>query len=198
MVQSSSRSRAFMLALAACATIGLSQTASAVPVAAPGTEGFDVVVATTGDVIAIYEGNSAAFSSDLYLNGNPALIFNNQTTPVGTMVNLGSFTAGTILTFRLHVNNTNTDFFTGPAALNPDNIAHARVQANYLPGVSLVSFEDRVAGEFDYDDLSFSFTNTGTDTLTPIGSAALMFAGGIAFGGFMLRRSKAAKRARRR
>jgi len=181
-------SRATVFALLIGAGIGIPVTASAVPVAPPGTEGFSVIVATTGDVIAKYEGNEAAFSSDLYLVGNPTIIFNNQTTPVGTTFNLGSFTAGTILTFRLHVNDTGIDFFTGPGALNPDGTAHARVQANFLPSTSLVSFEDTVAGDFDYNDLSFSFTNTATETLTPIGPAALMFVSGIALGGFMLRR----------
>ena len=38
----------------------------AFPIAATG-DGLDVVVGSTGDIIATYEGNSAAFSNDLYL-----------------------------------------------------------------------------------------------------------------------------------
>jgi hypothetical protein len=34
------------------------------------------------------------------------------------------------------------------------------VQANWLPNTTLVSFEDLYNGPFDYNDLSFSFTNT--------------------------------------
>ncbi len=80
------------------------------------------------------------------------------------------------------------DFFTGPGGPNPDGDCARTAQANFLPNTTLVSFEDTVAGDFDYNDLSFSFANTASETFTPIGSAALMFASGIALGGFMLRR----------
>ena len=88
----------------------------AFPIAAPGTEGFEVIVASTDPVIATYQGNSAAFSNDLYL-GN-TFIFNNHNSAVGSQVNLGTFAIGTELIFRLHVNNTGNDFFTGPAERN--------------------------------------------------------------------------------
>jgi hypothetical protein len=75
-------------------------------------------------------------------------------------VNLGSFTIGQELIFRLHVNNTGNDFYTGDAIRNPDNHFHARVQGNWLPNETLVSFEDLFNGPFDYNDLRFSFNNT--------------------------------------
>jgi hypothetical protein len=145
------------------------------PIAEPGTECLTVVVAVNGPVVATYQGNSASYSNDLYLmldgGGNPGddgntandlFIFNNHTTPVGTQMNLGSFTAGTELRFRLHVNDTNFDFFTGPADRNPDDDCHARVQSNWTPNETLVSFEDLFDGPFDYNDLSFSFSNTSS------------------------------------
>lgn len=161
--------------IGACAIVG-SFTAGAFPIAPLGTEGFVVIVAGPDPIVATYEGNSASYSNDLYLaldaggspgdDGNTAndlFIFNNHTSPVGSTANLGSFTAGTELIFRLHVNDTGYDYFTGPASRNPDNKFHARVQTDFLPSTTLVSFEDLYdTPEFPggFNDLSFSFVNT--------------------------------------
>lgn len=150
--------------LAFCA-LAAPLSALAVPTAAPGTEGL-AVLALSNPVIAKFEGSDAGYNSDLYLYtddgiaGNDIWIFNNFASVVGSTVNLGDFILGSELIFRLHVNNTNTDFFTGLASRNPDNVAHARAQANWMPNVTLVSFEDLRGGDFDYNDLSFSFMNT--------------------------------------
>ena len=167
----------------------VSFAAQAQPIATPGTEGFSVIVNTTGQVFARYEGNSAAYSNDLYLDST--FIFNNHATAVGTEVLLGSFAAGTELIFRLHVNNTGFDYFTGPAARNPDGHTHARVQSDWQPDRALVSFEDLFDGPFDYNDLRFSFTNTrGTPVvpgITEPQTYALMLAG-LAFVALAARR----------
>jgi hypothetical protein len=147
-------------------------------IADPGTEGLNVVVAGSGVVIATYDGNSASYSNDLYLmldaQGRPGndgittndlFIFNNQTSAVGSNRILGTFADGTILNFRLHVNNTNIDFFSGVASLNPDGVAHARVQEGFSNLTTLVSFEDLNGGPYNYNDLSFTFTPTRS--LTP-------------------------------
>ena len=81
----------------------ISSAAMAFPIAAVGTEGLPVI-ASGGDVVATYQGNSASYSNDLWLGLE--FIFNNHATPVGTTMDLGNFTAGTELVFRLHVNNT--------------------------------------------------------------------------------------------
>jgi hypothetical protein len=169
--------------------------AGAFPIALPGTEGLLVIVGSTGPVVATYQGNSAAFSNDLYLmldaagnpgdDGNPLndlFIFNNHATPVGTTMNIGTFTAGTELEFRLHVNNTGNDFFSGPGSRNPDQHTHARVQDNWQPDETLVSFEDLLNGPFDYNDLSFSFTNTsaGPPTVPEPSTLLLMLLGAAA------------------
>ena len=166
-------------------TGGISLSAYAFPIAAPGTEGLKVI-ATGGEIIATYEGNSAAFSNDLYLDST--FIFNNHATPVGTSVSLGTFAAGTELLFRMHVNNTGYDFFTGPGSLNPDGYAHARVQSEWLPNTTLVSFEDLFDGPFDYNDLSFSFTNTIGAVPEPETYAMLL--GGLGLMGYFVRRRK--------
>lgn len=157
----------------------MATTAYAFPIAAPGTEGLRVIVNQTGNVRATYQGNSASYSNDLYFGLTMAttttFVFNNHATPVGTSVDLGTFPAGTELFFRLHVNNTGNDFYSGPAERNPDSHTHARVQANWQPNETLVSFEDLFGGAFDYNDLSFSFTNT--DTCVPLCDAGGPYTG---------------------
>jgi len=151
-------------------SIVLGSAVQAFPIAIEGTEGLEVIASSTNNVIATYQGNSAAFSNDLFLErpGESSLfVFNNHESAVGSTMDLGSFPVGTELAFRLHVRNTGNDFFTGPAERNPDNHTHARVQENWQPNETLVSFEDLLNGPFEYNDLSFSFTNVGTVTPPP-------------------------------
>lgn len=158
---------------------GVSQ---AIPIAAPGTEGLSVIVNSTDDILATYQGNTAAYSNDLYLVndvGADIFIFNNHSSSVGSTVNLGSFAIGTELVFRLYVNNTGYNFFSGDASRNPDGQAHARVQEEWQTNESLVSFEDLYNGPFVYNDLSFSFTNTSTHNPVPVPSSILLLGFGI-------------------
>lgn len=137
--------------------------------------GAKVIVNNTGDVTATYLGYTARISNDLYLDSpsnGMGLIFNNLTTPVGTTFNLGTFTAGTELLFRLYAHESKfgigppREYFTGPAYRNPDGIIHATVDGQYAPNTSYVGFEDVFGGgDLDYDDLKFSFTNTRAETL---------------------------------
>jgi hypothetical protein len=186
------------LLLATLAATLIGSAAMAAPIAAPGTEGFKVI-AGGGEVIARYEGTTAAYTNWLYLdNGdgdysNDLFIFNNQASPVGSTVNLGTFAAGTELLFRLYVTNTGYNFFTGPADRNPDGFAHNRVQSDYLAaGTTLVSFEDLFNGPFDYNDLSFTFTNTVgvPPAVVPVPAAFGLLA--AALGGLALIRRKRA------
>lgn len=167
------------LAILATTLSILPVVAHAFPIASTG-EGLNVLVGGTDPIVATYEGNSASYSNDLYLmldgSGTPGddgiasndmFIFNNHLSAVGSTVTLGSFAIGTELIFRLHVNNTGYDFFTGPASRNPDAHEHARVEENWAVDTTLVSFEDLYGGAFVYNDLSFSFTNTVTTPPEP-------------------------------
>jgi hypothetical protein len=188
--------------VAAAVAAFISTSASAVTIAAPGTEGFKVI-AGGGEVIARYEGSTASFTNLLYLTdgdadfSNDQFLFNNKTSKVGDVVSLGKFARGTELLFRLYVSTRKTTFFTGPAERNPDGMAHARVQSDFgTPGTTLVSFEDLFNGPFHFNDLSYSFTNTtGTSAETIISSVPVPGALGLmaaAIGGLgLLRRRRA-------
>jgi len=152
--------------LAATLALSAPLAALAFPIASPGTEGQAVIVGNSGAVVATYQGNSASYSNDLYLftndgiAGNDIFLFNNHTSAVGSSVNLGSFTVGAELIFRLFVNDTGQNYYTGAASRNADNTFHARVQGGWAVNTTLVSFEDLLGGPFEFNDLSFSFTNT--------------------------------------
>lgn len=139
------------------------KSANAVPIL-----GQDIYAANDGDVIATYLGATAAYSNDLYLyvsSGSDTWIFNNQSTPVGTTVNLGSFSAGDELLFYIYVNDTGNSFYSGSdTSLNTDGIYHAIVDFDYAPGETYVGFEDLLnGGDRDYDDVMFSFTNLASE-----------------------------------
>ena len=91
----------------------------AVPVA-----GGSTFVAQTGEVVATFVGSDAAYTSQLFLEtpGNTlGAIFNNHSSLPGASISLGTFAAGTELVFRIHVLNTNSNFFSGSNSLNLDN-----------------------------------------------------------------------------
>jgi hypothetical protein len=189
------------MALLLAGTVSIS--AHAFSIAAPGTEGFPIFVNSTGPVTATYQGTSASYSNDLYLmldssgipgnDGNPAndiFLFNNRASSEGETKDLGTFTSGMELMFRLHVNNTGNDFFTGLASNNGDGQLHARAQGNWLPDATLMSFEDlNGTPEFPrgFNDLSFSLSNT---LVVPEPEIYAMLLAGLGIIGAVARRRK--------
>lgn len=146
--------------------------------------GGTINVATSGNVVAKFEGQSAGYDSELLFGSN--VLFNNHTTPVGTTVSLGYFTAGTVLTFVLHVLNTGDYFVTGPASDNPDGVAHASVTD--MGSYTIVGFEDLYGGgDLDYNDNVFSFSYNVIPTV-PVPAAGLMLVS--ALGGMAALRRK--------
>ena len=137
--------------------------------------GAPIIVPLSGDVITTYLGNSALFSNDLYLQSPTGaystLIYNNHLSPPGTEVNLGFFSAGTELVFRLHVadilRGQNLDYYSGPGANNIDGLAHARVDSQYSINQTLVEFEDLYGtpeGPYGFNDLIFSLRVVANDS----------------------------------
>ena len=82
----------FKTSLLTAAVAMLPIAASAFPIAIAGTEGLKVIVNGTDSVIATYQGNSAAYSNDLYLgvsaaaNPGDVFIFNNKETSFSVQV----------------------------------------------------------------------------------------------------------------
>ncbi len=148
------------------------------------------VIATGGDVKAKFVSSNAGDTDLLHLVmpttfGTGTVIFNNQTTPTGTIVDLGVYAPGTELVFEIVdvSHSPNTLLFSGDASRNADGFAHASL-SDLGGGVTLVGFEDLLASQgsdFDYNDLEFSFTNTrvGKNGGVPdaTGTAGLMLAG---------------------
>lgn len=158
-------------------TFALAPIANAVPIL-----GANIYVEQTGNVTATYLGHTAGYTNELYLylpvNGL-GVIFNNHTTPVGTTFDLGNFTAGTELVFAIYVLNTGHTFYSGDASRNADGIAHAVVDTDYAPNAAYVGFEDLLGGgDFDYDDVKFSFTNVGIKEV-PEPAPLVLFALGL-------------------
>lgn len=169
---------------------------SLAPMAANAAIG-DNVYASGGSISIQFEGSDAGYNStlELWINGlavTPA-IFPNHSTPVGTIYNVpGSFSAGTLLDIQLHVVNTGNTWHTGSGANNSDNIAHANVIYNYQgqAGRTYVGFEDLAGGgDRDYNDHTFSFTNTVNAVPEPETYAMLL--AGMGLLGAVARRRKA-------
>ena len=74
----------------------------------------------------------------------------------------------TELIFRLDNTTQDYSFFTGPGSRNPDGEVHAGVDFSspYAPQ-TYVGFEDRIDGDFDYNDTNYSFTNLRDTTIVP-------------------------------
>ena len=185
-----------MIKIACAGALLASLSAHAQPIAAPGTEGFQVI-AGGGAIVATYQGTTAAYSNDLYykdpVSGLWVFLFNNHGNAPGSTANLASFATGAEVEFKIHVNDTGDDFYTGAASRNPDNEEHARVQSDWLTaGTTLVSFEDLFNGPFNFNDLSFSFTNTrGVPAIPEPETYALFLAGLGALGVWTRRRKRA-------
>jgi hypothetical protein len=161
--------------------------------ASPIIGGQQVLVTTTGEVKATFLAGYASYSDDLllYLPTNGlGIIFNNQTTPVGTQFNLGNYAAGTELEFQIHVLNTGHTWYSGEATRNADGLAHSAVINDWSPGQTLVGFEDLLGGgDMDYDDLAFSLTNVTGQAIPEPGTLALVGLGLIALAGATRRRA---------
>ncbi|MDM5176919.1 PEP-CTERM sorting domain-containing protein [Massilia sp. DJPM01] len=175
--------------------------AFAIPIASPGTEGLAVLAANAGAIVATYQGSSANYANDLYLftddgiDNNDVFMFSNRSTPPGGIFNLGRFVAGSELMFRLHVNTTGRDFYSGSASRNPDRRPHARVQQDWMPGSALVSFEDLRGGPYQFNDLSFSLSNAATTVPTipvpvPVPEPASLGLIGIGVAGLLIARRR--------
>jgi len=191
-------------------TFSLSVMAAEMSIAKSGSEGQRIIVNNNGSVLATYQGSTASFNNTLFLmldafgnssnDGNltnDLMLFNDKASIVGTTINLGTFKAGTELEFRLQSiwssPSNAREFYSGDAARNPDGDAHARVQTNWQPGTTLVSFEDLLGGPFQFNDMSFSFTNTMAAPVPEESTLILSMVGLVMLGVSLRRKSMKSK-----
>jgi len=188
------------LALFFCG-LGTSARADTIPYPNPGSPNpatYSFTAAFTGDVIAYFAGSSASFENTLGLqiNGVSTGIFglDNHTSVVGDSLNLGFANAGDVLTFVMHnISPGNGDLFSDPALNGPydgltvgtQHIYSARYTATSpifgsIPVGVFVGFEDLPFrhSNFNYDDLTFVFTNV-TAAETPVPAALPLFVTGL-------------------
>jgi hypothetical protein len=161
------------LSFATCGTA----TTQATPIV-----GGQIFVQSTAHVTATFLPSYAGYDNLLLLvspQHNNGVIFEGHVTPVGTVVDLGLFNAGTELIFELN-NQSGGIFFTGPANRNPDNIAHAIVDYQFALGQTLVGFEDFLGGgDFDYNDLQFTLSNAGSRAVPDGGTTAMLLGSAV-------------------
>ena len=147
--------------------------------------------ATAGEVILTFLSKTASYSNDLFLQGTPVAILNNQTANPGAQYSLGSFQAGTELAFTMFVNSTGFAYYTGDAGINPDSFLHAAYDVTSNQTLN-IGFEDIFnGGDRDYDDLVFSLSNVSVGpTLSPVPEPETfgMLALGLTLLGFVARR----------
>ena len=179
------------------ATFSLAAGLLAIPAfAQAGSIGGDLIVQNDGNVNITFAGSNAGYTSTLYL-GDTALFSTNSAE--GSTISLGNFSAGTVLDFRLEVENTGQTFFTGIGANNIDGVAHTMSTENDN-GIT-VGWEDQMGGgDKDYNDLVFEFSNTTTSGNTAQGklianpepsTIVLLGSGLLGLGAWRLRKKQA-------
>ena len=132
----------------------------------------NLITAQGGEVTVTFISKEAADTDLVFLAPNlSSTIFNNQTANTGDTVPLGTFAAGTMLTFTLDNINTGYIFSTGDGTHNPDGEVHAQVLYDYKghSDETYVGFEDLYgnSSDWDYNDLEFFVTtlpNAGGST----------------------------------
>lgn len=172
----------------AAAAVTASGSASAAVVVDDTTIGAPIIVATTGDVTATFDGYRSMYANQLSLAGY-GLIFTDGVSAMGSTVDLGTFAAGTELVFSLSVPGTGQTYYSGAASRNSDGIGHAAAQAS--GNVTSVGFEDQAKAysDFDYNDLTFHVSNTTSTPALPEPSSWALLVGGFGLIGALARRS---------
>lgn len=140
--------------------------------------GTNQIVADGGEVFIRFESRSAAHSTNVVLERDNSVIFNNQTAIAGEVFSLGSFAAGEIVSFRFDNLTSGVSYFSGLGSFNIDNFEHAKLTAIESLGTIKLSFEDLMnGGDRDFDDL-VATVFTSADAVMPLpGSAWLLISG---------------------
>lgn len=184
--------------IAAAATLALASLgahAGPIPYPSAGTQNpvlYTFTASSTGSIGAyFFSGGGASYTNELTMlvNGVATGIqgLNNHTSAYGSFLDLGAVTAGDVIVFKMVNLSPGT---VGPwysdKSMNSDGVNHVYstdfAGDSTIPGGTYVAFEDlRGGGDFNYNDLSFVFTNVSTSTSVPTPSPlTLLLAAGAA------------------
>lgn len=176
--------------LLACLLAGAAGVAEAgpIPYPTPGIENpvlYTFTATATGDVTAYFHGGAgAAYTNELTMlvNGVPTGIqgLNNHASAYGDSLVLGTVSAGDVLVFEMvNISPGSVGPWYSDKGLNSDGVNH--VYSTDFPGDAFipagiyVAFEDLDAGgDFNYNDLSFVFTNVTLNGVPEPGTLALL------------------------
>lgn len=195
--------------LASLVLVGSSEARAQGPAQpAPWTSFNTTFTATGSDVWVRFFGASAGFTSQLFYfcgsTGCDQFLFQNNDVGIsqpGDEVHVNqAFAVGEEVIFRLFVQSTGDNWFTGDIARNSDGAMHFATQvfndvtANATYSV-LGGFEDFPGGgDQDFNDLMFEFGGVQAVTATPEpASLALMGTGLFGLAGFSYRRRRVSR-----
>lgn len=147
--------------------------------------------ATGGDITAYFLSSDASYTSFLGIDNRPVSTLSNHGEAVGNSVDLGTFTAGELVTFYLYVGTTHTTW-SSTSWLNSDGGNHlysTSYSGGAVPSGTLLAFEDEpiTASDMDYNDAVF--VATGVTAVPEPANVALLLAG-LGLVGFVARRRR--------
>lgn len=191
--------------VAAAATLCLSfGSAHAGPIPYPdaGTQNtalYTFTASSTGSIGAyFFSGGGASYTNEvtMLVNGVASGIqgLNNQASAYGSFLDLGTVTAGDVIVFKMvNISPGGVGPWYSDKSMNSDGVNHVYstdfAGDTTIPGGTYVAFEDLAGGgDFNYNDLSFVFTNISTTVagVSLPGTPALLLA--AALGAAVLRR----------